>query len=123
MPIPAIDAPGHSEIKHRTGVDMTTRRAILHWVPAAGVALVAGRAHAQAGKAVDEKEPQAVSLGYVTDAARVDKAKFPKFAAGQHCAACQFYTAAATAATGPCTIFGGRPVAGPGWCSAFVKKA
>ena len=99
---------------------MTTRRAILHWVPAAGVALVAGRAQAQAGKAVDEKEPQAVSLGYVTDAARVDKTKFPKFAAGQHCAACQFYTAAAT---GPCTIFGGRPVAGPGWCSAFVKKA
>ena len=102
---------------------MTTRRAILHWVPAAGVALVAGRAQAQAGKAVDEKEPHAVSLGYVTVAARVVKTKFPKFAAGPHCAACQFYTAAATAATGPCTIFGGRPVAGPGWCSAFVKKA
>ena len=102
---------------------MTTRRAILHWVPAAGLALVAGGAHAQAGKPVDEKEPQAVSLGYVTDAARVDKAKFPKFAAGQHCAICQFYTAAPTAATGPCTIFGGRAVAGPGWCSAFVKKA
>ena len=102
---------------------MTTRRAILHWVPAAGVALVAGRARAQAGKPVDEKEPQAVSLGYVTDAARVDKAKFPKFAAGQHCAICQFYTAAPTAPTGPCTIFGGRAVAGPGWCSAFVKKA
>ena len=102
---------------------MTTRRAILHWVPAAGVALVAGRAHAQAGKAVDEKEPQAVSLGYVTDAARVDKAKFPKYAAGQQCSSCQFYTAAANAASGPCTIFGGRAVAGPGWCSAFVKKA
>jgi hypothetical protein len=43
--------------------------------------------------------------------------------AGQHCAICQLYTAAPTAATGPCAIFGGRPVAGPGWCSAFVKKA
>lgn len=105
---------------------MTTRRTILHWVPAAGVALVAGRARAQAapaGKPVDEKEPQAVSLGYVTDATRVDKAKFPKYAPPQHCAICQFYTAAATAPTGPCTIFAGRSVAGPGWCSAWVKKA
>ena len=103
---------------------MTTRRAILHWLPAAGAALVAAKAGAQANaKPVEEKEPQAVALGYVTDAARVDKAKFPKYAAGQTCAACQFYTAAANAPTGPCTIFGGRPVAGPGWCSAFVKKA
>lgn len=102
---------------------MTTRRAILHWVPAAGVALIAGKAAAQAGKPVDEKEPQAVSLGYVADAKRVDKAKFPKYAAPQHCASCQFYQGAATAPTAPCTIFGGRPVAGPGWCSAYVAKA
>jgi hypothetical protein len=106
----------------RSGEDMTTRRAILHWLPAAGAAFVAARAGAQAAKPVDEKEPQAVSLGYVTDAARVDKAKFPKYAAGQHCANCQFYQGTATAATAPCTIFGGRLVAGPGWCSAYVKK-
>ena len=104
---------------------MTTRRAIVHWVPAAGAALLAGRAAAQAtaAKPVDEKEPQAVSLGYVTDAKRVDKAKFPKYSPPQHCAICQFYQGAATAPTAPCTIFGGRPVAGPGWCRAYVAKA
>jgi len=103
---------------------MTTRRAILQWVPAASVAFIAGKAAAQAGgKPVDEKEPQAASLGYVTDAKRVDKAKFPKYAPPQHCGSCQFYQGAATAPTAPCTIFGGRPVAGPGWCSAYVAKA
>ncbi len=103
---------------------MTTRRTLLHVVPAVGVALVAGQARAQANaKPVDEKEPQAVALGYVTDAKRADKAKFPKYAPGQHCAICQFYQGAATAPTAPCTIFGGRPVAGPGWCSAYVAKA
>ena len=104
---------------------MTTRRHILHWLPASCAVLVTGRAAAQAapaGKPVDEKEPQAVALGYVTDAARVDKAKYPKYAPPQRCANCQFYTAAPTAPTGPCTIFAGRPVAGPGWCSAWVKK-
>ena len=101
---------------------MTTRRAILHWVPAASFCLLAGRASAQAAKPVDEKEPQAVALGYVTDAKRADKAKFPEYAPPQHCAICQFYQAAKTAPTGPCTIFAGRPVAGPGWCSAYVAK-
>jgi hypothetical protein len=101
---------------------MTTRRTILQWVPAASVALFAGEAAAQP-KPVDEKEPQAVALGYVTDAKRVDKAKFPKYAPPQRCAICQFYTAPATAPMGPCTIFASRPVAGPGWCSAYVAKA
>jgi hypothetical protein len=103
---------------------MTTRRTLLHVVPAVGVALVAGPARAQANaKPVDEKEPQAVALGYVTDAKRVDKTKFPKYAAPQQCASCQLYQGAATAPTAPCAIFGGRPVAGPGWCSAYVAKA
>ncbi|HEY3635321.1 MAG TPA: high-potential iron-sulfur protein [Caldimonas sp.] len=103
---------------------MTTRRTLLHVVPAVGVALVAGQVRAQANaKVVDEKEPQAVALGYVTDAKRTDKAKFPKYAPPQHCAICQFYQGAATAPTAPCTIFGGRPVDGPGWCSAYVAKA
>ena len=103
---------------------MTTRRTLLHLVPAIGVSLIARPAGAQANaKPVDEKESQAVALGYVTDAKRVDKTKFPKYAAPQQCATCQLYQGAATAPTAPCAIFGGRPVAGPGWCSAYVAKA
>ena len=103
---------------------MTSRRHILRLVPLAAIPLVAQRAAAQdQSKPVTESEPQAMSLGYVTDAKRADKAKFPKYAPPQHCATCQFYQAGATAPSGPCTIFAGRSVAGPGWCSAFVVKA
>ena len=97
------------------------RRIILQW-SAAGAALAAtGRAAAQA--AVDPKDPAAVSLGYVTDATKVDKAKFAKYQAGQHCGGCQLFQGAAGAATGACPIFAGKQVASAGWCSAWVKKA
>lgn len=76
-----------------------------------------------AGTAVQESEPQAVALGYVTDAQRADRAKFPKYAQGQRCATCALYAAAPTAPTGPCSLFGGRAVAGPGWCSAWVQRS
>ena len=102
---------------------MTTRRTVLHIVPAIGASVIAGSARAQANaKPVDENEAQAVALGYVTDAKRVDKAKFPKYAPPQQCAVCQLYQGKATDAAAPCTIFAGKQVAGPGWCSAFVAK-
>jgi High potential iron-sulfur protein len=71
---------------------------------------------------VDEKEPQALALSYVNDASKVDKAKFPKFEAGQQCSTCSLYQGAA-AAQGPCPLFPGKNVAAQAWCSAYVKKA
>lgn len=72
---------------------------------------------------VAETEVQAVSLGYVTDAARADKAKFAMYAVGQDCSNCVHYSGKTGDATGPCAIFQGRPVSAKGWCSAYVKKA
>jgi hypothetical protein len=88
---------------------------------AAGAALVAQ--HATAQPMVAETDPQAKSLGYVADAAKVDKAKFPRFAATQNCANCALYQAKAGAASGGCGIFPGKQVAAKGWCSAWAKKA
>lgn len=103
---------------------MTSRRIFLQLIPAAGAALAVTRVAAQTqAPLVDEKDPQAVSLGYVSDAKRADKAKFPKYAPPQHCANCQFFQGAATAPNAPCTIFGGKRVMGAGWCSAWVAKA
>jgi hypothetical protein len=102
---------------------MTTRRSFIQWIPAAGAAIAAPAARAQnPPPMLDEKDPQAVALGYVADAKRVDKAKFPKYAPPQHCAACQLFQGTATADAAPCTLFAGKRVAGPGWCSAYVKK-
>ena len=78
-------------------------------------------AHAQA--MVDEKDPQAVALGYVADAKRVDTKKFPKFAAGQVCSNCALWQGKPTDKAAGCSLFPGKQVAGPGWCSAWVKKA
>ena len=102
---------------------MTTRRSFIQIIPLAGaLALVSRSALAEAPK-VDEKDPQAAALGYVADAAKADKAKFPKFAAGQACSGCQLYQGKAADAAGPCAIFAGKQVSAKGWCSAFVKKA
>jgi hypothetical protein len=90
-------------------------------VSATGVVLLAGEASAQA--MVAENDPQAVSLGYKADASKVDKAKFPKFAATQNCANCALYQAKPGAAAGACGIFPGKQVAAKGWCSAWAKKA
>ncbi len=46
-----------------------------------------GRAEAAAGK-VDPNEPQAKSLGYVEDAAKVDAKANPNFKPGQACSNC-----------------------------------
>jgi hypothetical protein len=67
--------------------------------------------------------PQAVALGYVADAKRVDVKKFPKFVAGRNCANCALFQGKATDKVGGCPLFAGKQVAGPGWCSAWAKKA
>ncbi len=82
-----------------------------------------GATLAQAQALVDEKDPQAVALGYVADAKRVDAKRFPKFAAGQACSNCSLFQGKATDPAGACALFPGKRVAGPGWCSAWVKKA
>ncbi len=96
------------------------RRVFLMTLAASGAAL-ATQAHAQA--LVDEKDSQAVALGYVADAKRVDVKKFPKFAAGQNCANCALFQGKATDKAGGCPLFGAKQVAGPGWCSAWAKRA
>lgn len=75
-----------------------------------------------AGPMVDEKDAQAVSLGYVSDATRADKAKYSKYADGQHCGNCALYQGAADSAQGPCPLFAGKQVSSKAWCSAYAKK-
>jgi hypothetical protein len=98
-----------------------SRRVFMLRVAVAGSALVAARGQAQA--MVDEKDPQAVALGYVSDTTKADSKKFPKHAADQKCSGCQLFQGKATDAKGPCSLFAGKLVHGNGWCSAWVKKA
>ena len=99
---------------------MNNNRRTFFMTLAAGTSLLATAAHAQ--EKLDEKDPQAVALGYVADATKTDTKKFPKYAAGQVCTNCALYQGKASDALGGCPWFAGKQVAGKGWCSAWAKK-
>ena len=100
----------------------STRRVFMMQVATAATAVLAvSEASAQA--MVDESSPQAVGLSYKADASKVDKAKFPKMAAGANCSNCALFQGKAGAAAGGCPLFAGKQVSAKGWCSAWAKKA
>jgi len=89
---------------------------------AAGAATLALNSKVQAQAMVSPTDPQAVALGYVADASKVDKAKYAKFVAGSHCGNCALFQGG-SAAAGGCALFAGKQVSSSGWCSAYAKKA
>jgi len=91
-------------------------------VAAVPVTALLGRAEAASGN-VDPSEPQAKSLGYVTDATKVDAKANPNFKPGQKCANClQVPAGKEMGALIPCNIFAGRLVDANGWCKVYVKR-
>ena len=91
-------------------------------VAAVPVTALLGRAEAATGP-VDPNEPQAKSLGFVTDASKVDAKANPNFKPGQACANClQVPKGKETGAQIPCNIFAGRLVEANGWCKVYVKR-
>ena len=102
-------------------MSQSNRRVFLMQVAACGSVLGVGAAQAQAAK-VDEKDPQAVALGYVADSTKADKKKFPKHTNDQKCNNCALFQGKATDAAAGCPLFGTKQVAGAGWCSAWAKK-
>lgn len=102
----------------------SNRRVFFLQVAAGGTVLASTQAMAQASPPkVDEKDPQAVALGYVRDTAKADQKKYPKHTADQKCSGCQLYTGKPKEPTGPCPLFPGKVVEANGWCGSWVKKA
>ena len=113
-----------SERRHRS------RRSFLALAGVTGAAALAGirpaLTFAQGGAQpphLPESDPTAKALGYVEDASKVDKTKFPSFKPGAHCATCNFFQGKASDAYGPCQIFPGKAVAAKGWCASHSPKA
>jgi hypothetical protein len=71
---------------------------------------------------LDEKDPQALTLGYVANAAKVDVKKNPTYKPGQTCANCVLLTGKEGDAFRPCAVFPGKLVAAAGWCRSWVKR-
>ncbi|BCZ77682.1 high-potential iron-sulfur protein [Paraburkholderia terrae] len=89
---------------------------------AAGLcAALAASRDARADDKLSESDPAAQAVGYVSAAAKVDKARFPTYQAGQTCANCSLFQGNPTDAWGGCTLFGTKQVAGGGWCSSYTN--
>ena len=69
-----------------------------------------------------ENDPLAQALGYVHEAANVDKIKYPRYEAGQMCSNCAQFLGGDDQELGGCSIFPGRLVERTGWCSVYVPK-
>lgn len=97
------------------------RRTFMMQVAASGSLLASTLTLAQATK-LDEKDAQAVALGYVADTTKADQKKYAKHEATQKCNNCALYQGKAADAAGGCPLFGTKQVAAGGWCSAWAKK-
>ncbi|MEL7448508.1 MAG: high-potential iron-sulfur protein [Pseudomonadota bacterium] len=86
---------------------------------ASAAGLVSARARAEELAKLDEKDPAAAALSYVSDATTVDAAKRP---ADRFCNNCALFAGTADDAYAGCQIFPGKAVSGKGWCSVWAPK-
>ena len=99
----------------------TSRRSFL--ILSAGMvsSLALSRAALANGPKLSEDDPAAQKLGYRLDASKVDRAKFPNWAAGQTCGNCSLYQGGASDPYGGCALFGAKQVAAHGWCASWTN--
>jgi hypothetical protein len=72
---------------------------------------------------LDENDPSAKMVGYLEDASRVDRKRYPKYRPDQTCGSCDLYMAKPTDPWAVCTLFPRRVVAGKGWCDAYRPRS
>jgi hypothetical protein len=104
-------------------VPALTRRRFVQSAGAAATVVVAGlprTADASDLPRVNEDDPMAKALSYVHDAKSVDAAKRPS---DRFCYNCALFAGSPEDEWAGCSIFPGKVVAGPGWCSAWAPKS
>jgi High potential iron-sulfur protein len=104
---------------------VVSRRALLQNLAAAGAAVSILRS-AGSGAAelphLSVKDPKAVAVGYVEDAAQVDAKKYPTYVKGSRCDNCLLLQGASGAGYRPCNLFPGKLVSAAGWCSGWSAE-
>ena len=101
-----------------------SRRALIGTLTAgaAYAALAARFSSAAEPERLNAKDPAAVALGYVENAARVDPQKYPAYVKGSTCENCLQLQGRAGDAYRPCGLFSGKLVAASGWCSEWTAE-
>lgn len=80
------------------------------------------RTRADTAPRVDPKDPAAQALGYVENAARVDRQKYPSYVPGSTCDNCLQLEGKPGNEYRPCKIFQSKLVAVGGWCTAWTAE-
>jgi hypothetical protein len=87
-----------------------------------GSVLAALRARADTLPRLDVKDPAAVALGYVENAAAVDLKKYPDYIKGSNCENCLQLQGTAGNNYRPCSAFPGKLVSVSGWCKVWTPE-
>ena len=93
------------------GVSAAGMSAAVRWSPAA----------AQTPR-LDVKDPAAVALAYVENAAQVDARKFPEYSPGSVCENCLQLQGTVGDSYRPCSLFPGKLVSASGWCKGWTPE-
>jgi len=101
-----------------------SRRALVKTltVGAAAAAVAARQSLSAEPEKLGVKDPAAVALGYVENAARVDPKKYPTYVKDSTCENCLQLQGKAGDNYRPCTLFPGKLVSVSGWCSGWAAE-
>jgi hypothetical protein len=84
--------------------------------------LAAHQALGATAEKLSVKDPAAVALGYVLNAAGVDVKKYPSYVKDSNCENCLQLQGTAGDTYRPCAAFKGKLVSVSGWCSAWTAE-
>ena len=70
---------------------------------------------------LQETDPEAVAIGYVRDARKIDTKKHPNYVEGQDCANCGL-AGFSSAMRKPCQLVPGKLVNAGGWCDRWIAR-
>jgi hypothetical protein len=103
---------------------MFSRRSLIKTltVSAAAAASAARQSLGAEPEKLDVKDPAAVGLGYVENAAQVDLKKYPAYVKGSTCENCLQLQGNAGNNYRPCGLFPGKLVSVSGWCSGWAAE-
>jgi hypothetical protein len=109
--------------KHQR-MDMKRRQLVKNLSAVAGMSAALGWRQVRGAEPahLDVKDPAAVALGYVEDAAQVDVKKYPAYVKGSTCENCLLLQGSAGQRYRPCELFPGKLVSVSGWCKGWAPE-
>ena len=105
-------------------MNITRREALQRFGLAIGLsaALPGRRTEAAEPERLAVTDPAAIALGYVDNAAQVDRKKYPDYGPDSNCDNCLQLQGSAGNNYRPCSLFPGKLVSVSGWCKGWMPE-